>query len=87
MCKSLAGTIDYLCPEIIQRKGHDRRVDIWCLGVLCYEMLVGSPPFSDDSQRKTLENILRVNYKFPNTIDKLARNLISNVIFFFILSF
>ena len=27
-------------------KGHDEKLDIWCLGVLTYEILVGHPPFT-----------------------------------------
>jgi aurora kinase B len=38
---SVAGTIDYLSPEVILKLGHSDKIDIWCLGVLCYEMLVG----------------------------------------------
>lgn len=42
---TLCGTLDYLPPEMIENKEHDHSVDIWALGVLTYEFLVGSPPF------------------------------------------
>ena len=42
---TLCGTLDYLPPEMIENKDHDHSVDIWALGVLAYEFLVGSPPF------------------------------------------
>lgn len=42
----MAGTPEYLAPEIITRAGHSYEVDFWTLGVLIYEMLTGYAPFS-----------------------------------------
>lgn len=43
--QTLCGTLDYLPPEMIEGKEHNAKVDLWALGVLTYEFLVGSPPF------------------------------------------
>lgn len=83
LCRSVAGTVDYLCPEVILNKGHSKKVDIWCLGVLCFEMLAGYPPFTDDTAKQTYSNILNLKFSFPTDIDKRARDLISMVIFNF----
>ena len=39
---TICGTLDYLPPEMIESKSHDFSVDIWALGILCYELLVGN---------------------------------------------
>ena len=43
--KTFCGTASYLAPEILTHQGHDFSVDIWCLGTLLFEMIVGIPPF------------------------------------------
>lgn len=43
--RTMCGTMDYLCPEIIENKFYDWSVDIWALGVLTFELATGSAPF------------------------------------------
>jgi serine/threonine protein kinase len=40
----------YMAPEIIKQLSYDSSVDIWALGVLCYIMLSGKPPFKGSSK-------------------------------------
>ncbi len=64
---TLCGTLDYLPPEMIEGKTHDEKVDLWSLGVLCYEFLVGRPPFETKSHEETYRKISRVSDAFRNS--------------------
>lgn len=60
------GTPDYLSPEIILGHPHGPPVDYWALGVILYEMLVGFPPFNDDTVDAIFANILERNILWPD---------------------
>ncbi|NXN19676.1 AURKA kinase, partial [Indicator maculatus] len=77
---TLCGTLDYLPPEMIEGRTHDENVDIWSLGVLCYEFLVGKPPFEAETYQETYRAISRVEFKFPPFVTEGARDLISKLL-------
>lgn len=77
--KTVCGTLDYLPPEMLEHKEYNEKVDLWCLGVLCYEFLVGKPPFESRSQTETHTRIRNVNFKFPDHVSPLARDFIGKV--------
>lgn len=56
----MCGTLDYLPPEMIEGHTHNEKVDLWCIGVLCYELLVGNPPFESASHNETYRRIVKV---------------------------
>jgi len=78
--KTLCGTLDYLSPEMIEGVTHDEKVDIWSLGVLAYEFLVGTPPFEAEGHRQTYRRIARVDLQFPPFVCDSARDLIRKLL-------
>jgi serine/threonine protein kinase len=56
---SMLGTVDYMAPEQIEgRKDVDRRADVWAVGVLAYELLTGTCPFTAPSPTVALTRII-----------------------------
>ncbi|KAM7417286.1 hypothetical protein PAMA_017106 [Pampus argenteus] len=78
--RTMCGTLDYLPPEMIEGHTHSEKVDLWCIGVLCYECLVGNPPFETASHSETYKRITRVDLKFPKIVSDGARDLISKLL-------
>ncbi|XP_023586781.1 aurora kinase B isoform X5 [Trichechus manatus latirostris] len=78
--KTMCGTLDYLPPEMIEGRTHNEKVDLWCIGVLCYELLVGNPPFESASHNETYRRIVKVDLKFPPSVPTGAQDLISKLL-------
>ncbi|XP_054289342.1 aurora kinase A-like [Macrosteles quadrilineatus] len=77
---TLCGTLDYLPPEMVSGQPHDANVDLWSLGVLCFELVTGKPPFETKSYDETYYRIQRSLFIFPPHVSPLARDLIKKLL-------
>jgi len=69
---SVAGSMAYMAPEILARKGYTWHVDYWSLGVCVFELLFRQRPFESRSADKLTQAILRGSIKFPAKADELC---------------
>ncbi|KAI1312655.1 hypothetical protein EDD11_002892 [Mortierella claussenii] len=55
------GTPGYMAPEIFQKSGHGKPVDMWALGVITYFLLCGYTPFDRQSTKSFINGLLTVD--------------------------
>ncbi|KAF1982686.1 kinase-like protein [Aulographum hederae CBS 113979] len=81
--KTMCGTLDYLPPEMIKpgnnENFYDEKVDLWSLGVLTYEFLVGEAPF-EDTPVMTQKRIARGEMTVPGYVSAEAKDLIKRLL-------
>jgi len=73
---SFCGTVEYMAPEVVSRKGHSFAADWWSYGVLMYEMLTGTLPFQAPNRKDTMTQILRAKLGMPGFLSSDAQSLL-----------
>lgn len=79
MASSFCGSVAYLAPEVLKRQGHGKAVDWYLLGVLFYEMLVGTPPYFSHNREQLFQNIQRGKLRIPSVLSVEAKSLLRGV--------
>ncbi|PKY05325.1 serine/threonine protein kinase [Aspergillus campestris IBT 28561] len=81
--QTMCGTLDYLPPEMLkpgqQDNFYSEKVDLWSLGVLTYEFLVGEAPF-EDTPVMTQRRIARADMSVPSFVSPEAKDLIKRLL-------
>ena len=80
---SVAGSMAYMAPEVVGRKGYTWPVDWWSLGVVLWELLFHRRPFDGRTTEKMTNSILKDPLRFPSNandyVSKEAQDFLRGV--------
>ncbi|GMN41119.1 hypothetical protein TIFTF001_010340 [Ficus carica] len=77
---SMCGTLEYMSPEIVQGRNHNKAADWWSVGILLYEMLIGKPPFIGGNRQKIQQKIIKDKIKLPAFLSSEAHSLLKGLL-------
>ncbi|KAI8916824.1 kinase-like domain-containing protein, partial [Entophlyctis helioformis] len=69
---SFVGTAEYCSPELLNDREASTASDVWAIGCILYQLLVGRPPFKGSNEYQTFQRIIHLKYAFPahdDTVD------------------
>lgn len=89
--QTVLGTPDYIAPEMLElsrrsgrngegRCSYNERIDCWAIGILVFELLVGTCPFYSDYVGETMELIQSYDFELPDRLSLLAKDFIRKIL-------
>lgn len=70
LANTLCGSPLYMAPEILKSQQYDAKADLWSVGTILYELVVGRPPYNGSNHIVLLQNIERNEARIPSTVAK-----------------
>jgi serine/threonine protein kinase len=78
--RTMCGTPEYLPPEVLTGKKHNKNVDWWGLGVLIYELTTGVTPFHSSTMESLVRKAEKGVVKFPKHLTEECKDIISQLL-------
>ncbi|KAJ5090845.1 hypothetical protein N7532_009529 [Penicillium argentinense] len=84
LAETLCGSPLYMAPEILRYEKYDAKADLWSVGTVLYEMVVGRPPFRAQNHVELLRRIEKgedkINFPEDNKVSEDIKNLIRGLL-------
>jgi len=77
---SIKGTPLYMAPELVQELPYNHTVDLWSLGVIVYELFVGTPPFYTNSIYTLIQLIVKDPVKYPDNMSAEFKSFLQGLL-------
>ncbi|TFY74540.1 hypothetical protein EWM64_g9471, partial [Hericium alpestre] len=71
---SLAGSFGYVAPEVLNKQGHGKPVDLWATGIITYVLLCGYSPFRSDDVKQLIRETTEAKIEFHERFWKNVSN-------------
>ena len=78
--KSTCGSPIYMSPEMIDKTGHNEKIDIWSIGVLLFELLTGDQAWAGENLATIEYNIRNLRISWPEDMNGFPSELIKKIL-------
>ncbi|XP_018431419.1 PREDICTED: serine/threonine-protein kinase 36-like, partial [Nanorana parkeri] len=80
MVRSIKGTPLYMSPELVLERPYDHRSDLWALGCIVYELLVGTPPFYTHNIFQLVSIITQQPVRWPKEVSAELKDFLQGLL-------
>lgn len=70
--QSICGTPLYSAPQLLRKRSYTYKVDVWALGIMCFEMITGKTPFHSFEMKDLIQKINRGDYILKLELEPIA---------------
>ena len=79
--KTKCGSPCYAAPEIIKGDNYDGfQIDVWCCGIVLYNMICGDVPFEGETNKVLFKKIIECMPEYPDYMSNDCKNMIKSIL-------